>query len=348
MSEYLDHMFVGRMSFSLPRFKWIKQNVARCRCPYCGDSKKSTVKARGYFFVTEKKDGYTFSCKNCGASRSVYSFLEQNDQVLWKEYIVERLRERSSNDRPAAKKVVAPAQAGFMAKMVEAVMPYADPLDGLPKLCDLPDDHPAVEYMVRSRCFTPEMLTRLYYAADFNPLSLEIDKTLKDEQIPHDKRIIIPFFHADGKLKCIQGRAMDPKAMRYITVKTNDDVDKIFGLERLNTERVQLVFEGPFDSMFFPNAVATCDSSLTKYDSPKAIYVWDNQPRNADIVKKVESAVLEGRKVVIWGDDCPFVGKDANDMIKNGATSREILAWIAGHAYNGLRANLALSKWRKL
>jgi hypothetical protein len=347
MSEYLDHMFVGRMSFSIPRFKWIKGNVARCRCPYCGDSKKSTVKARGYFFVNEKKDGYTFSCKNCGVSRSVYGFLEDHDQVLWKEYIVERLRERSSSDRPAAKKVVAPAQAGFMAKMVEAVMPYSDPLGGLPRLSELPADHPAVEYMV-ARCFTPPMLERLFYAADFNVVSMQIDKTLKEEQIPHDKRIIIPFYHADGKLKCIQGRAMDPRAMRYITVKTNDDVDKIFGLERLDPNRVQLVFEGPLDSMFFPNAVGTCDSALTKYDSDKAIYVWDNQPRNIDIVKKVEKAVAEGRKVVIWGEDCPFIGKDPNDMIKNGASTREILAWIASHAYNGLRANLALSKWRKL
>lgn len=348
MSEYLDHMFVGRMSFSLPRFKWIKSTVARCRCPYCGDSKKSTVKARGYFFVNEKRDGYTFNCKNCGASRSVYGFLEDQDQVLWKEYIVERLRERSGSDRPAAKKVVAPVESGFMAKMVEAVMPYTDPLGGLTRMSELPTDHPAVEYMVGQRRFTQGMLERLFYASDFNVVSLQVDKTLKEEQIPHDKRIIIPFYHADGKLKCIQGRAMDPKAMRYITVKTNEDVDKIFGLERINPARVQLVFEGPFDSMFFPNAVATCDSSLTKYDSQNAIYVWDNQPRNADIVRKVEKAVAEGRRVVIWGDDCPFEGKDANEMIKNGASTRDLLAWIASHTYNGLRANLALSKWRKL
>lgn len=349
MSEYLDRMFVGRMSFSLPRFKWIKSNVARCRCPFCGDSKKSTVKARGYFFVNEKKDGYTFSCKNCGVSNSLYSFLEAQDPTLFKEYIVERLRERGEGQySKPEKKVVMPAERGFMANLVAEAMPYQDPLADLPRLTELPSDHPALRYMVDERKFTQPMLERLFYANDFNTVSLQIDKTLKEEQIPHDKRIIIPFYHPDGKLKCIQGRAMDPRAMRYITVKTHDDVDKIFGLERLDLNRVQLVFEGPFDSMFFPNAVATCDSSLTKYEHPNAIYVWDNQPRNAEIVKKIEKAVHEGRRVVIWGEDCPFIGKDPNKWVENGATTREILAWIASHTYNGIRANLALSRWRKL
>lgn len=347
MSLYLDHMFIGRMSFSLPRFKWIKSNVARFRCPYCGDSKKSTVKARGYFFTNETKDGYTFNCKNCGESRNLYGFLEEQDQTLWKEYIVERLKERAgvSDPRPTASS--APPEQGYMAKLVAATMEYRDPLEGLERLSDLPQEHPAVRYML-SRKFTPVMLERLFYASDFRTVSMGVDPTLKEEQIPADKRIIIPFYHSDGKLKCIQGRAMDKNAMRYITVKTNEDVDKIFGLERLNPDRVHLVFEGPFDSMFFPNALATCDSSLTKYDHKNAIYAWDNQPRNPELVKQVERAVKEGRRVVIWGEDCPFEGKDPNAMVENGANPREILAWIASHTYNGLRASLEFGKWRKL
>jgi len=348
MSVYLDRMFIDRMAFTLLRFKWIKPNVARCRCPFCGDSRTSTIKARGYFFLSDTGDGYTFSCKNCGVGRNVYSFLEEQDQLLWKEYILERLRERGGGITQPRQQVAARPENGFMAKLVEATMAYVDPLEGLPRLSSLPDDHPAVRYMVDERKFHPAMLERLFYAADFNLVARVVDKTLEETQVPHDKRIIIPFYFPDGKLKCIQGRALDPKAMRYITVKTADEVDKIFGLERIDDTRVKLVFEGPFDSMFFPNAVATCDSSLTKYTADNVIYVWDNQPRNKEVMNNIAKAVAAGFRVCIWADNCPFIGKDANEMIKNGATPREILAWIAGHTYNGLRANLELSKWRKV
>ncbi len=348
MSLYLEKSFLNRMSFTLLRFKWIKPDVARFRCPYCGDSTKSSVKARGYVFINEKHDGYVFNCKNCGVGRGMYDFLKDQDEFLWKEFIVERLKERGGDTTGRPAKEVVVAQGGFMARMIEQTVAYQDPLEDLPRLSSLPDSHPAVAYMMDKRKFTRGMLERLFYAADFNLVALNIDKTLKEEQAPHDKRIIIPFYHPDGKLKCIQGRALDPKAMRYITVKTNEDVDKIFGLERVDQARPQLVFEGPFDSMFFPNAVATCDSALTKYASDQSIYVWDNQPRNKEIVKRIEQAIAAGCRLVIWGPDCPFQGKDANEMIVNGADTKDILRWMATHTFRGLTAALKFNEWKSV
>ena len=51
MSSYLDKKFINMVSPQLEKFSWKKDNLAACRCPICGDSKKNKNKTRGYFYV---------------------------------------------------------------------------------------------------------------------------------------------------------------------------------------------------------------------------------------------------------------------------------------------------------
>jgi hypothetical protein len=74
---------------------------------------------------------------------------------------------------------------------------------------------------------------------------------------------------------------------------------EVFGLENWTSEKPTYITEGPIDSLFLPNAIAACGSGfdgcragLEDQDimkaSHKRIYIWDNEPRNKDIVSSHE------------------------------------------------------------
>lgn len=68
----------------------------RFRCPYCGDSQKSQVKARGH--VVEKWDKRFFKCHNCGLSNSFDQFLKDMDTDLYAEYVSQECSKRHLED----------------------------------------------------------------------------------------------------------------------------------------------------------------------------------------------------------------------------------------------------------
>lgn len=55
------------------------------RCPYCGDSRKKTAKARGY--VYQYGLDWFFKCHNCGISKSFCGFLQDMDAEAHKKYL---------------------------------------------------------------------------------------------------------------------------------------------------------------------------------------------------------------------------------------------------------------------
>jgi len=56
MYNHIDIEFMRRLAPQLEQFKEKGNHLFNFRCPYCGDSKTSKVKARGYVF--QKKNDY--------------------------------------------------------------------------------------------------------------------------------------------------------------------------------------------------------------------------------------------------------------------------------------------------
>ena len=84
------------------------------------------------------------------------------------------------------------------------------------------------------------------------------------------------------------------------------------------TRRTQFyVTEGPFDSTFLSNAIAMCgsDVDLSTLDY-QFIYVYDNEPRNKQIVDRISKQIDNGERIVIWPSN--IKEKDINDMILCG------------------------------
>ena len=336
MSVFIDRAFLLRISPKLQRFTQKKDDLYNFRCPLCGDSQKNKTKSRGY--VYRKKNDYFYMCHNCGASTSFYNFLDKVDPTLIKEYALERYK-NGDNNKSNHK---TPDFEDFKTKKPT----FKKTLD-LPSIKSLPEAHFAKVY-VQQRRIPEAFLSQLYYAEDFAAFiqSLGIQKELSKE----DKRLVIPFYDQEKNLVAIQGRALGESKLRYITIKLHEDNHKFFGLDRINEDKMIYVVEGPIDSMFLDNAVATADSNLESitsiYDKSKVTLIFDNEPRNKEIVKKIDEAIEKHYNVVIWPE--MIESKDINDMVKEGFSPDEIQDIISKYTFVNLRAKAELVNWKKV
>lgn len=335
MSVFIDRSFLLRVSPKLQKFTTKKPDLYNFRCPLCGDSSKNKTKARGY--VYRKKNDYFYRCHNCGASTSFYNFLEKVDPSLVKEYALERYKNGEDGNHNYTK----PDFEEVKEKPI-----FKKRLD-IPTIADLPDEHYAKVY-VQNRKIPENKHSNLYYAEDFKKFveSLNIEKDgLKED----DPRLVIPFYDEEKNLVAFQGRALGESKLRYITVKLSEDNHKLFGLDNINKEEYVYVVEGPIDSMFLENAIATADSNLVAaakhIDKSKLVLVFDNEPRNKELHKQIDKAIEEHYNVVIWPE--MIEEKDINDMVLSGFSPEEIQDIIIKHTFVNLRAKMEFVNWKK-
>ena len=64
---------------------------------------------------------------------------------------------------------------------------------------------------------------------------------------------------------------------------------------------------------------------------------FDNEPRNREIVERINKAINRGDKVVIWPNN--IVQKDINDMVLSGHHVQDI---VESNTFQGLQAKLNL------
>ncbi len=157
-------------------------------------------------------------------------------------------------------------------------------------------------------------------------------------------RLVIPFFDEESNVIGYQGRSFDPKDQcKYITIKLEGVENLIYGQERIDKQNIKYCVEGPLDSLFLPNCLATAGLNFkgVKCD----IIVLDNERRNVQIVEALNKVITSGYSVCIWPDSVKE--KDINDMIINGRTTEDIVKIIDNNTYSGLQANFQLSQWKR-
>lgn len=336
MSIIIDRTFLLRASPKLQRFTQKKDDLYNFRCPICGDSHKQTTKCRGY--VYRKKNNYFYMCHNCGISISFYSFLEKVDPILLREYALERYKNSDVGN-------VNQKAPDFTEAKVKPIFKEKIKLQSVDQL---PDGHFAKEYVIH-RNLPQKVYSELFFAPDFKKFIGDLGVE-KDGLIDNDQRLIIPFYDKDKKLVAVQGRALGESKIRYITVKILEDTPKVYGLDKVDESKTIYVTEGPIDSMFLDNAVATADSHLegitNVFDKSQVVLVFDNEPRNKEICKQIGRAIGNHFKVVIWPE---FIEeKDVNDMVLSGFTPEEIQDFIDKHTFVNLRAEAEFMNWKKI
>ena len=321
--DHIDSKFIGLISSRLEKFKRVKSGLYNFRCPICGDSKKHKNKTRGYLYTV--KTNTNFKCHNCGASMSFNNFLKQIDPVVHKQYIMEKFKDGFSGRNFVTEEPTFKFETPKFKTSIK-----------LPKA----SEHPRPSGYLTARKLDPE---NFYYAKHFKKFVNSIKPTFDSEK--HDEeRIVIPLYY-EKNLIGLQGRAIDPNPVKYLTVMFDDDAPKIYGLDNVRRDTPVFVTEGPFDSTFIRNAIAMCgaDADVDRWGISNPVWIYDNEPRNREILSRIERTINSGAKVVIWPDNID--DKDINDMVMSGLNVQSV---IESNIYSGLEAKLKFTTWKKV
>ena len=338
MSVYIDKKYISLLSPKLRNYKQRGEFLWNFSCPVCGDSRKDKLKARGYIY--KRKDHFGFMCHNCSSVMGLGKFIKYVDPALYNEYQLESfVKSNTSNNVNVADFVTKPTF-----NIPEA--PRSILLTDAKSINGLSQYHPARKYLENRKV----PLDNLYYTEDFAKFVKDLfpDNT---KQLYKEERIVIPFYNKQGNLLGVQGRAIGQSKIKYITIKSSEDVPKIFGWDRLDSLQTVYVVEGPIDSLFLVNCVATMDAAL--YTAPSIIgldydytFVYDNEPRNKQIISNMRKTIELGRKLCIWPSE--ITEKDINEMILAGNSPAAIQHIIDTNTHDGLIATMKLNQWEKL
>jgi transcription elongation factor Elf1 len=330
----VEHEYLPMVGCRLEKFVRKKDDLYTFRCPYCGDSSKNKNKTRGYFY--SKKNELLFKCHNCGVGRTFANFLKDNFPDLYDQYLMDRY------------------SRGLTGKGTNTPNPKFDfktPVfklkpKGLQTISSLEEDHPAKKYL-RERKLPEERLSELYYVDKYKSWVNSQVPTFEDTSLDHP-RIILPLIN-NGEWFGFQGRSLNPRdKMRYITTILDRAQPKIFGLDKADFGDTVYITEGPIDSLFLSNSIAMVGADIdwlfliTNMET-EFVFIYDNEPRNKQIVERMEKVIDSNFPIVIWPSD--VTQKDINDMVLAG---HEVQTMVESNTYSGLEAKLKLLSWKKV
>ena len=321
--DLVDSKYIGIISSRLQKFKRVKSDLYNFRCPICGDSQKNKSKTRGYLYSV--KADMNFRCHNCGASMTLSNFLKEIDPVIHKQYVFERFK----GGKTGRGTVVEEPKFNFEP-------PKFKPKVDLPKASENPQ---AKQYLENRKLDS----TKFYYTDKFKAWSNSHKHTFDD--LTYDEpRIIIPLIY-QNTLIGFQGRSLGPNKVKYITVMLNEEAPKVYGMDQIEKGRSVYVVEGPFDATFINNSIALCgsDGDLEHFEAYDFIYAYDNEPRNKEIVGRIERCIRDNKRVVIWPNT--IREKDINDMVLAG---HDVQSVVESNVYHGLKAKLQFNTWKRI
>ncbi len=331
MSSYIDIKYINEISARLSQFKKKGDYLFNFRCPHCGDSKKSKTKARAYLYRV--KNDMFFKCHNCGEGQSLTNFLKFLDNKKYEQYLLERYK-------GSAPSTPQPEFNDFKPKFKEV-----DILDGLTPVSELKDNHPVKQYVIK-RKIPEKYFSKLFLCNKF----MAFVNKAKPNTFSHTKgehpRLIIPFYDINNKVFAFQGRAFGKEQPKYLTVKLDENKQKVYGLNTVNLQEHIHIVEGPIDSMFVKNCLAAAGADLTlKVEPSNVTYIFDNEPRNKEIIKRMYDVIEKDYNLVVWPDDMRH--KDINDMIISGMSIAEVQTIISKNTFAKLEALTKISYYKK-
>jgi len=331
--DFVDSKYIGFISSRLQKFKRVKADLYNFRCPLCGDSQKNKNKTRGYLYPV--KNNTNFKCHNCGASLSFNNFLKELDPNLHKQYTLEKFKEGHTGKNFVVEEPKFNFQKpDFFTKRENSK--NVKKLD-LPKASEVPV---AKEYLEK-RKIDPE---KFYFAHKFKEWTNTQKKTFSKTNY-EEPRIIIPLYDFDNNFIGFQGRSLNLNSVKYITVMLSEDSPKIYGLNTIKKDETVYVTEGPFDSTFVRNSIAMCgaDADISDLGFGRIVWIYDNEPRNKEIVDRISKTINRGENVVIW--PTTIQQKDINDMVLAGLNVMDVLE---SNTHSGLEAKIKFNNWKKI
>ena len=321
--DHIDSKYIGIISPRLGKFKKVKSNLYNFRCPICGDSKKNKTKTRGYLYGV--KTDVNFRCHNCGASMTLSNFLKEIDPTIHKQYVFDKFKDGKTGRGT----VVEEPKFHFEAPKFKRSLK-------IPKA----SENPRSDGYLTARKLDS---SKFFYAEKFKKFVNTLKPTFEDTRYD-EERIIIPIYY-EKNLIGLQGRSIVPNPVKYITVMLDENAPKIYGLDDVEKRERVYITEGPFDSTFIQNSIAMCgaDADVSSWGISNPVWIYDNEPRNREIVNRISRTIDSGESVVIFPSSID--DKDINDMVIAGHDVQKI---VECNTYSGLEAKLKFNTWKRI
>ena len=336
MADFVDVQYATTLGGRYQRFSVKHRNPLKVnfRCPLCGDSQKSKLKARGWIVEMPKTGHLHYNCFNCGASEPFGKFIKIADPLLYNDYIAEKYLKDAKGETTSVDE---------KAKTARPVFPK-NPLSKIKKISQLAHDHPVKKY-IEKRQIPTDQHYRLYYAPKFMTWINELIPGKFQNVTKDEPRLVIPLFDKNSRVFGVSARGFSPTGLRYITIMFYDK-PKVFGLDKVDFSKPYYITEGAIDAMFLSNSIAMVggDANMSSLENiENAVFVHDAEPRNLQICNRMDKLLRAGNKVCIWPSSVP--AKDINDMHLLGM--KDIERTIKQNSFKGLEGQLRLREWKK-
>jgi hypothetical protein len=305
----------------------IKDGEIQINCNICGDSEKKN-KLRGHLKRGESEDFWFYKCFNAGCSASdVWSarrWLKETDISNYKLYCKESLEYNNIKRKHVGSTEVTPANIAPIKKEPDAYSYMKDfrPMNHSNELIFRKAIHQCQQRQIPEHIYSKFMVA--------------VDG-------PYYDRMIIPFYDHKDKFYYFQARTLSNKEPKYLNMKGRKE-SAIYNLYNIDHSKPVIVTEGPIDSMFVDNAIASLGLDMSKsmkktLNKLDCYYLFDNDKAGKAQAKKYYH---NGHKVFIWEKFKHYnhKHKDINDIILNCDTkhfSFEDLASCFDNSYSDYR-----------
>lgn len=283
----------------LPKNSIRSGDKINCRCPICGDSKKNSMKKRGYYYLTTS----TYHCFNCDASLTGMKLLEHlsgSDYIQLKDEYVRMMydgKHYSAVSSIFAKKVKTDNSIMFSLKNV------------LKNEWKHELSEKAITYLSNRKVLNAPFLKENFYSYYSKK---------------GDEYILIPWKlnGVDCYFQLNDFEKHNNMGMKYIFPKNMDKM--IYGLDNIDlSKKYIIVFEGVYDSLFVPNAICVGGKTVTdkqleiikkRYPNMKLYLSFDNDKPGIKALKKSLNDDRYDFGYFKWFDE-NTKEKDINDFI---------------------------------
>lgn len=331
-----------------------KNSDINFRCPFCGDSRKSTHKKRGH--IKFMKDGKVFfKCFNCGLTFSIFHFFKSLDMNIYNEFNRD-IKEINGHNKIKSKK--SKNRSKILKKIIEEDEKKANKIDRKFNKADFIRYLNERKIKKSKRCMkyiesrgielTKYIKNNLYYIKNIKEFT---DEFFKEKEMKIEgSGILIPAYNLKGEMNGFQIRIFDSD-FRYFGVKLDEEEPMYFNIPNVDFNRDIFINEGFFDGCFLDNVISVAGvsniprllESLKNYEHD--IYVvLDNERHNKVIIKVLKEALRLGCYIYIWNKNEKET--DLNDLALKLKLD-DLSGIIKKNSFKGLKGKLNLVKWGK-
>jgi 5S rRNA maturation endonuclease (ribonuclease M5) len=264
-SNALEH-YLEQACSRMDNYSKVKGDL-HFRCNICGDSAKSFKKKRAWVYKN-KQNVWCFKCFNCGNAMYASNWLKKYAPNLYQDFTVDTLKGvKFEKKQEPIFKVEVPRFKDY---------PF-EPID-----TDGDFLHKAgVDFCLKRKI----------------PNSVW-SKFLICREGKYAGRIIIPFFNKNMEAIWFQARTLRNSEVKYLSMEGEK---QIYNIDFVDVKKPIIMVEGPIDSMFVDNCIASCGSDLNsereQLKSLEMFYLLDCDETGRKISKKL---LNDGKKVFVW------------------------------------------------